>query len=225
MRAYDAQRRRRPSSSTQETDVPDLVDALSAPGARLTRVEPQAPDARGAVLRHPPGAPVSRSHRPRRQPSPVVGIAAHRPAAAAAGARDFWLPLTIVALLFFVIIPTFLLLILGRQGRQPRQQAERRRRQPAEGPPGQRARPEGPRAGVVRARGVPVRAAGDHRAADGVVRSGRAHHRRRARARQRRVPRPLPRHRTPDLPRQAHRQPHPRLLHRRDRASRSTRSS
>ncbi len=28
-------------------------------------------------------------------------------------ARDFWLPLTIVALLFFVIIPTFLLLILG----------------------------------------------------------------------------------------------------------------
>lgn len=28
-------------------------------------------------------------------------------------ARDFWLPLMIVALLFFVIIPTFLLLILG----------------------------------------------------------------------------------------------------------------
>jgi ABC-type Na+ efflux pump permease subunit len=28
-------------------------------------------------------------------------------------ARDFWLPLSIVALLFFVIIPTFLLLILG----------------------------------------------------------------------------------------------------------------
>ncbi len=26
-----------------ETDVPDLVDALVASGARLTRVEPQAP--------------------------------------------------------------------------------------------------------------------------------------------------------------------------------------
>jgi len=28
-------------------------------------------------------------------------------------ARDFWMPLMVVALLFFVIIPTFLLLILG----------------------------------------------------------------------------------------------------------------
>ena len=33
----------RPSSSSNETDVPDLVDALVGAGARLTRVEPQAP--------------------------------------------------------------------------------------------------------------------------------------------------------------------------------------
>ena len=32
-----------PSSSSNETDVPDLVDALVGAGARLTRVEPQAP--------------------------------------------------------------------------------------------------------------------------------------------------------------------------------------
>ena len=46
-----------PSTSTHETDVPDLVDALVGAGARLTRVEPQAPQPRRALLRDPPGAP------------------------------------------------------------------------------------------------------------------------------------------------------------------------
>src|SRR6478735_9510518 len=67
--------------------------------------------ARRAVLRHPPGAPVSR--RPStRQPRPSWVIA-RTDLRQLLQARDFWLPLTIVALLFFVIIPTFLLLILG----------------------------------------------------------------------------------------------------------------
>ena len=100
-----------PSSSTQETDVPDLVDALVGAGARLDARRAAGAHARRAVLRHPPGAPVSR--RPStRQPRPSWVIA-RTDLRQLLQARDFWLPLTIVALLFFVIIPTFLLLILG----------------------------------------------------------------------------------------------------------------
>ena len=98
-------RRTRPTSPTSST-------RSSRAGARLTRVEPQAPTPRRALLRHPPGAPVSRrpSHAASRRPSWVIARTDLRQLLQA---RDFWLPLTIVALLFFVIIPTFLLLILG----------------------------------------------------------------------------------------------------------------
>ena len=94
-------------------------------------------------------------------------------------ARDFWLPLMIVALLFFVIIPTFLLLILGSvKDANLAKKLSDVVGQPAEGPAGERARPEGPGERVVRAGRLPLRTARDHRAADGVVGGRRAHDRR-----------------------------------------------
>ena len=65
-----------------------------------------------------------------RSPAPTCGSSLQ--------ARDFWLPLAIVALLFFVIIPTFLLLIISSRSRTCNlvSQLERRRRQPARGAPG-----------------------------------------------------------------------------------------
>ena len=95
----------------RETDVPDLVDALVGAGARLTRVEPQAPSLEELYFAIRRGEPVSRRS-PTKQARPSWVIA-RTDLRQLLQARDFWLPLTIVALLFFVIIPTFLLLILG----------------------------------------------------------------------------------------------------------------
>ena len=50
----------RPSTSSDETDVPDLVDALVGAGARLTPRRAAGPEPRRAVLRDPPGEPASR---------------------------------------------------------------------------------------------------------------------------------------------------------------------
>ena len=69
------------------------------------------PQPRTAVLRHPPGERAVMSRTPKQgRPSWVIARTDLRQLLQA---RDFWLPLMIVALLFFVIIPTFLLLILG----------------------------------------------------------------------------------------------------------------
>ena len=58
-----------------------------------------------------PRAPARRTRRPRTQrPSWVIARTDLRQLVQA---RDFWMPLSFVALLFFVIIPTFLLLIVG----------------------------------------------------------------------------------------------------------------
>ena len=169
-RRHRRARRTRPTSPTSST-------RSSAPARASTRVEPQAPSLEELYFAIRREHSVSR--RPStRQPRPSWVIA-RTDLRQLLQARDFWLPLTIVALLFFVIIPTFLLLILGSvKDANLAKQAERRRRQPAEGPPGEGARAEGPGERVVRAGGVPVRAARDHRAADGVVGGRRAHHRR-----------------------------------------------
>ena len=94
-------------------------------------------------------------------------------------ARDFWLPLMIVALLFFVIIPTFLLLILGSV--KDANLAKKLSDVVGSLPKDLQAKvhgQKGPASASVRAGRVPVRAPRDHRAADRLVGGRRAHHRR-----------------------------------------------
>src|SRR6202022_1722522 len=90
---------------------PGARDRRARPGRRARRCRrPAHPrrtasaQPRRAVLRHPQGEPVSRATK---QPNPSWVIA-KTDLRQLMQARDFWLPLTIVALLFFVIIPTFL---------------------------------------------------------------------------------------------------------------------
>ena len=186
--------------------VADLVDTLVA------RRRPAAPgraahaDARRALLHRPAGAD---EPRPACSPSPAADLRQLRES------KDFWVPLAIIAVFMFVVVPAVMLYVISTVqdptllaklvdvvGRLPaplRVQARRRR---ARGP------------GVLHAGGLLLRAAGDAGPAHDLVVDQREHVRRRARARQRRVPRALPRVDHRHLSRQAHRRAHPRLHHR-----------
>ncbi len=109
-------------------------------------------------------------------------------------AKDFWIPMSILGGLFFLIIPTILLLTITAIGDVeavqnvsdalevlPETAQERIQGDTPSGPFG------------VRPGGVPVRPDRRGRAAHHLDRGRRRHHRRRARAGHRRVPRPLPR--------------------------------
>src|SRR5207248_2516135 len=70
-------------------------------------------ESRRAVLRHSPGEPEHMSRTRSTKQARPSWVIARTDLRQLLQARDFWLPLMVVALLFFVIIPTFLLLILG----------------------------------------------------------------------------------------------------------------
>ncbi len=168
--------------------VADLVDALVAGGVRLLRVEPRTPTLEELYfkIRGNQGMTTKRT-----SSLACVGHRARRPPPARAG-RDFWVPLAIIALLFFMVIPAVMLLVISTvQDPKLREPSWATSSAACPAPAGQRHGARD-RASVVHARGVLVRATRDDRAAHGVVVHQREHVRRRARARQRRVPRPLP---------------------------------
>ena len=205
----------RRSTSTTRATSPTSSTRSSAP-ARGSRGSSRRRRASKSSTSRSAGSTTSSRRRPPVSPRPSWVIA-RTDLRQLRQARDFWLPLDdrrAALLRDHPGVPAAHPRV--GEGRQPGATAQRRRRQPPQGPAGERAGREGPGAGVVRAGRLPLRTARDHRAAHGLVGGRRAHDHRRARARQRRVPRPLPRHRAPDLPRQADGQPHPRLLHRGD---------
>ena len=182
---------------------------------RSSRRRPPAPgraadaDARRALLRGPRA-----SGHEHRQPfddatdrSRVLDHRAHRPAAAARG-RDFWLPLAVIASSCSSSCPGACCCPgdLTVQDVEARRAARRRRRPAARSRCGRSVTGTRPEVQASYTLAVyffaPLVIA---RAAHRLVGRRREHDHRRARARQRRVPRPLPRHRRGDLPRQAHR--------------------
>ena len=100
-----------------DSQVPDLVDALVAAGARLTRVEARARRASKISTSRSGSSTVASdrnayrvSRRRSQHPSLVI---ARTDLKQLVQARDFWMPLSVVALLFFVVIPAFLLFVVG----------------------------------------------------------------------------------------------------------------
>ena len=187
--------------------VPDLVDALVAAGATSHPRRAVHPDARGPLLRGPRGDPPGNetgSRSARRSP--------HRSAQLRSEPRDFWGPMVILGSVFFVFVPLVLLLAITHVGdihavQQVSQALDLLARKGA----GRDPRRHRLGAHVVRARRLPVRSRRRRRAAHHRDRGRRDHDRRRAGARHRRVPRPLPRRARGHLPRQAHREPAARL--------------
>ena len=211
--------------------VPDLVHALAAAGARVTRVEPHEPTLedlyfavrqalrRTAASARSTGAP-SDGHRRRRPQAPTAAAAgptsARSPAptsSSSPGPRTTGSRCSSSGGIFFVFVPTVLLFTITQIGNinavDQLSQALEILPEKAQDADQGRHRAAG-RAGYALAVYLfaPVAVVVPHHH---LHRGRRRHHRRRARARHRRVPRPLPRRHPRDLPRQADRQPAPRL--------------
>ena len=129
-------------------------------------------------------------------------------------AKDFWIPMLILGGIFFLFVPTILLLSITAIGdvQAVAQISQALEVLPEQAQAAVRGDTDAGRA-VLRPRRLPVRPGGRRGAADHLHRRRRLHDRRRARAGHRRVPGPLPRRGQGDLPRQADRQPPARLRH------------
>ncbi len=104
-------------ASTTWPRVPDVVEALVAAGARVTRVEPFTTHARGSLLRRPgPETPTPTITRRANELVPRVKTIARTDLRQLAQARDFWGPMVILGSVFFVFVPLVLLLAITRVG-------------------------------------------------------------------------------------------------------------
>ena len=168
--------------------VPDLVEALVAAGARVTRVEPFTPTledlyfaVRGLTTPRP-----SRAGEGRRMNWFRVRTIARTDLRQLAQARDFWGPMVILGSVFFVFVPLVLLLAITRVGdiQAVQQVSQALDLLPQEAQDAIRGTSDSARTSYA-ARGVPVRSGRRRRAAHDRNCRRRHDDRRRARARNR----------------------------------------